>query len=114
MHSYPIGGESPRKAEHFMSRAKSGLLGAVVAVLALGACSGALTPSVPAGNGPPVAGSVFSVGYDRISDVYLEPTDLGDLTVDGLAGLGKLDARLDARRVGRTVDPTSDRPTGGG
>src|SRR3546814_14670975 len=111
MHSDPIGGESPRKAEHFMSRAKSGLLGAVVAVLALCACSGALTPSVPAGNGPPVPGTVFRVGYDRISDVYLEPTDLGDLPVAALAGLRKTDAPLAARSVGRTVELTFHRGT---
>src|SRR3546814_12598078 len=63
--------------------------------------------------GPPFAGSGFSVGYDGISDVYLEPTDLGDLTVDGLACLGKIDARLDARRVGRIVELTYDGRTVG-
>lgn len=81
-----------------MTRAKHGLFGTLATVMALVACSGALPPSLPVGNGPPVSASVFSAGYGRIAEAYLEPTEMSDLALNGLKGLSKLDPRLDARR----------------
>ena len=47
---------------------------------------------------------VFDVGYSRISDIYLRSVDLGDLTVDGLAGLSDIDPAFTARRSDGDVE----------
>ena len=49
------------------------------------------------------ASTVFDVGFDRIADVYLEPVDMGTLTVDGLSGLATIDERLSASRTDSDV-----------
>ncbi len=47
--------------------------------------------------------SVFTVGFDRIQEVYLVKEDFGKLALDGLNGLSKLDDGLSARRDGGRV-----------
>jgi len=37
---------------------------------------------------------IFTVGYNRISEIYLDPVDLRRLTLDGLGGLIKLDPAI--------------------
>ncbi|NNG04992.1 MAG: S41 family peptidase, partial [Inquilinus sp.] len=77
-------------------------IGAVLAAAAVSACaSGAqLPPPAPlTENEGPVASSVFAVAYNRISNVYLLETDLGDLAVNGLSGLSTIDPDLQAERV---------------
>lgn len=91
-----------------MSRVRRGLLGTIVGVLALSACGGALPPSAADRHGASAAETVFSVGYDRIAEVYLRSMDLGALTVDGLAGLAAIDPALGARRSGAMVELISD------
>jgi len=66
---------------------------------------------------------VFTVGYSRISDIYLDPVDLRRLTLDGLGGLTRLDpsltllatdqvlrVRVDDRLVGEFVLPSRNAP----
>lgn len=47
--------------------------------------------------------SVFTVGFDRIQEVYLVKEDFGKLALDGLGGLSKLDDALSVRRDGGQV-----------
>ncbi|KGM30370.1 hypothetical protein P409_33455 [Inquilinus limosus MP06] len=47
--------------------------------------------------------SVFTVGFDRIQEVYLVKEDFGKLALDGLNGLSKLDDTLSVRRDGSRV-----------
>lgn len=46
---------------------------------------------------------VFGVGYDRIADIYLDPTPLDRFAISGLDGLSEIDALLDARSEGGSV-----------
>lgn len=56
------------------------------------------------------AGStLFSVGYSRISTVYLEQVDLSELTVTGLSGLATIDQRIRADRVDDQVRVLANR-----
>ncbi|HYD30939.1 MAG TPA: S41 family peptidase [Azospirillaceae bacterium] len=41
---------------------------------------------------------IFTIGYDRITEIYLQPVDLARLATDGLAGLRSLDSRLGVER----------------
>ncbi len=47
--------------------------------------------------------SVFTVGFDRIQEVYLVQENFGKLALDGLNGLSKLDDEISARRDGGRV-----------
>jgi len=56
----------------------------------------------------PEARQMFSRGYVAVASRYIEPVDMADFVVAGLKGLGGLDARLDARMVGPTVEVLYD------
>ena len=62
----------------------------------------AATPDLAADRGP--TDPVFTVGYDRMADIYLEAVDLGDLTLDGLDGLSGIDPDIHAFRAGNHLD----------
>ncbi len=78
--------------------ARTRRVGIAVGILLLGACAtSAPNPALVEADGPVLA-SVFSEGYDSISDYYLQRIALGDLTVDGLSGLSAIDDRLSVAR----------------
>ncbi len=78
-------------------RVLAGLL-AAVALTAAG-CGHAPPPSVLAGGETRVASdAVITVGFDRISEVYVEPVDLGALTLDGLEALSAIEPRFAVER----------------
>lgn len=45
-----------------------------------------------------VGEQVFTVGYGRIAEIYLQPVDIGRLAVDGLAALSRLDPAIGFER----------------
>ncbi len=84
---------------------KKRLLGAALALVVLSGCGGGpALHGAETGSPGTLQGSVFSVGFDRIADVYLHPVDMGTLTVDGLTGLSRIDDRVRAQRVGDRVE----------
>jgi carboxyl-terminal processing protease len=86
------------------------LAAVVAALLVLSGCL-ASTPDSPAPQAEAQAReaghfadpSVFTVGFDRIQEVYLVKEDFGKLALDGLNGLSKLDDTLSVRRDGGQV-----------
>lgn len=48
----------------------------------------------------PIGEQVFAVGYDRIAEIYLQPVDMGRLTLDGLSALTRLDPEIKVNRQG--------------
>ena len=87
--------------------AKRGLIGLLLLVLVAG-CSG--TPDSLGDRRPdesdsdPLTRAVLSAGYTKIDEVYFQPLDLGDMTVDGLSGLSAIDDRLAAEIDGDRVE----------
>ena len=78
------------------------VVAATAALLVVGGCAGdpvAVAAAAPA----PVAEQVFSVGFNRISEIYLQPVDMAKLGTDGLAGLRTLDPLLKVESSDRTV-----------
>ncbi len=57
----------------------------------IGGCAADHAPAGYAGRDRLIGEHVFSVGYSRISEIYLQPVDLRMLTLDGLNGLMRLD-----------------------
>ncbi|HSK40621.1 MAG TPA: S41 family peptidase, partial [Arenibaculum sp.] len=49
-------------------------------------------------DGADVGDQVFTVGYDRIAEIYLSPVDLGQLTLDGLGALTVFDPSISVER----------------
>ncbi|MEE8271707.1 MAG: S41 family peptidase [Alphaproteobacteria bacterium] len=86
-----------------MTRVKLGLVGSAISTLALAACAVATPSLIVVNDNDRLVGSVFRVGYHRISEVYLQQVDLGDITVDGLSGLSTIDADVAATRHGDTI-----------
>lgn len=82
------------------------LLGIIAGCAADGASApvdvAAAAPQAAAERGP--TDPVFTVGYDRMADIYLEAVDLGELTADGLDGLSGIDPDLHALRAGDHLD----------
>lgn len=73
------------------------------------ATSGCSAESYPAGPSfvdltgdpaTPIGEQVFAVGYDRIAEIYLQPVDMGRLTLDGLSALTRLDPDIRVDRQG--------------
>jgi len=71
---------------------------AASAVLLAG-CAHETAELMPAGSGL-FGEAVFERAYERISDVYLRPVDLGELAEHGLEGLRTLEPAIDVRRDG--------------
>jgi carboxyl-terminal processing protease len=74
-----------------------GKLSRVLAVLAVSACA-AVQNNQQAEPGAsfaePAAAEVIAVGFDNITDKYIEPVELRRMGVEGLRGLGAIDAGL--------------------
>ncbi len=77
-------------------------------ILLLGACASSVPNTVTVEPEGPLLTSVFSEGYDSISDFYLQRIDLADLTVDGLSGLSTIDERLGVSREDDVIQMTAD------
>ena len=77
------------------------VLGAALASYGCSSTEGTATTALPGDD--VVSRSVLGVGFERIADVYVDPVDIGELTVDGLAGLGSIDDRITADRMGGAV-----------
>ena len=52
---------------------------------------------------------VFNAGYQNIFDKYIDPVDIGALTVRGLGGLKEIDPAIDIERAGGRVQLLHDR-----
>lgn len=70
------------------------LLSVLVMGLMLTAGCGAEPRSFANEISTPVAEHVFTVGYTRIADVYLDPVDMRTLTLDGIRGLSQIDPAI--------------------
>jgi carboxyl-terminal processing protease len=71
-------------------------------VLLLGGCA-ANSVTVAAATPTPLSEQVFSVGYSRIAEIFLEPVDMARIGIDGLAGLHTLDPQLKVERSPQSV-----------
>ena len=78
---------------------------AATTVLLLGGCA-ANSITVAAATPVPLSEQVFSVGYSRIAEIFLEPVDMSRLGTDGLTGLHSLDPQLKVERVAQSVQIT--------
>lgn len=66
-------------------------------MLALSACAALQGPekaAEPSSFAQPAAAEVISVGFDNITDKYIEPVELRRIGVEGLRGLGAIDAGI--------------------
>jgi carboxyl-terminal processing protease len=80
--------------------------GALLGLLLVTGCT--MEPTSLAAQSPAVGEHVFAVGYSRIAEIYLEPVDMGKLTLDGLSGLANLDSSLHVDRDGGLVRLTAN------
>jgi carboxyl-terminal processing protease len=74
-----------------------GRLTGLCAALALSACAALQGPqqgTAPSTFAEPAAAEVIAVGFDNITDKYIEPVQLKRIGVEGLRGLGAIDAGL--------------------
>lgn len=85
------------------------LAAAALVLIVLAGCSGGPAPSraMATGSDDALSEAVFDVGYERIAEVYVDPVDMGRLTVDGLSGLTTIDQTLSAQRSGGMVQLVS-------
>lgn len=82
--------------------------GIAVGFLLLGACATSTPDTVMVEPDGPLVISVFSEGYESITDYYLQRIDLADLTVDGLSGLSTIDERLGVSRDDDVIQMLAD------
>lgn len=73
-------------------------MAATTALLVVGGCAGDPV-TVAAATPTPVSEQVFSVGFNRIAEIYLQPVDMARLGTDGLSGLRSLDPLLKVERL---------------
>ncbi len=75
-------------------------LSVVVLALLLSACAlpGAHDDTNATPFAEPAAAEVISVGFDNIADKYIEPVTLARVGLEGLRGLGVIDAGLTLRQ----------------
>ncbi|MEX0694673.1 MAG: S41 family peptidase [Rhodospirillales bacterium] len=68
----------------------------LLAVLVLGACAipGTQDQQAQDSFAQPAAAEVIAVGFDNITDKYIEPVQLRRISIEGLRGLGTIDAGL--------------------
>ncbi len=76
---------------------------ALVVLLAAGCSGSAGGPSAAAAVVAPLEAEVFSIGYSRIADIYLDPVAIDEIGLRALGGLRALDAGLSVDRVGREL-----------
>lgn len=87
----------------YVAVGRSLLAGALIAATA--ACAQTIPSSIDPGDTASapetdiggLEGAVFGVGYNRISDIYLEPVALSRFAVSGLDGMAEIDGSIDAR-----------------
>ena len=82
--------------------------GIALGILLLGACATSAPNTALVDAEAPVQTSVFSEGYDSISDFYLQRVPLSELTVDGLSGLSTIDDGLAVARQDEFVQISLD------
>lgn len=82
-------------------------LACVLGLFLIGGCA-AEGPRPAAAAAAPIGEQVFSVGFSRIAEIYLNPVDLGQIGTDGLSGLSKLDPAFKVEREGAVVRVTVD------
>lgn len=82
--------------------------GITLGILLLGACATSAPNTALVETEGPVRASVFSEGYDSISDFYLQRIPLSDLTVDGLSGLASIDEGFAVARTEDGVEMSID------
>jgi carboxyl-terminal processing protease len=75
------------------------ILSASVAIALLTACAADTRPPPVAAATPMFGERMFAFGYRKLAAEYLNPVDLGDLTVSGLRGLVRLDEGVDVTRT---------------
>lgn len=75
-------------------------------VLLLAACAGHREAARSSDSAalPPLATRLFSVAYDQISERYVQPVVLSNLTGAGLGNLAKLDTRLEVRQSSGRIE----------
>ncbi len=78
---------------------------AALTALLVGGCA-ADSVTVAAAMPAPVSEQVFSVGYSRISEIFLLPVDMTKLGVDGLAAMRTIDPQLKVELVSGSVQIT--------
>ncbi|HYH22955.1 MAG TPA: S41 family peptidase [Azospirillum sp.] len=67
-------------------------------------CSGGEPPKpAAAADSTYISEQVFTVGYGRIADAYLQPVDMRRLGVGGLKGLAAIDPAITVETTGKTV-----------
>lgn len=69
-------------------------------VLALTGCAPGLPQAAGETATDPGPERMFRAGFDRIGEVFIDPVDFGQLSVDGLRGLSALDEVIDATQDG--------------
>ncbi|BBK32534.1 peptidase S41 [Allostella humosa] len=69
--------------------------------LAISACSQSISPSTEVAEERP--DRVFLASLQEVTDLYIDPVDLGTLAVAGLNGLAKVDPTVNATREGELV-----------
>ncbi len=79
-----------------------------VGILLLGACATSAPNTTLVERDGPVLASVFSEGYDSISDFYLQRIPLSEMTVDGLSGLAAIDEGFAVARADDFVELSLD------
>jgi carboxyl-terminal processing protease len=57
---------------------------------------------------PPLATRLFSVAYDQISERYVQPVALSNITGAGLGNLAKLDTKFEVRTADRQIELRED------
>ncbi|HEY0836469.1 MAG TPA: S41 family peptidase [Azospirillum sp.] len=67
-------------------------------------CSGGEPPKPAIAAGPTyISEQVFTVGYGRIADAYLQPVNMQQLGLSGLKGLATIDPAITVETAGKTV-----------
>lgn len=72
-------------------------------VLSLTGCAPGLPLADSSAVADPGPERMFRSGFDRIGEVFIEPVDFGQLSVDGLRGLASLDEEFGAERQGNLL-----------
>ncbi len=81
--------------------------GAISVALLVVACAAQDTPT-PVDQGLSHANRLFKIGYQDISEIYIEDIRVSDLALAGLDGLSSIDPKLTAERVAERISLSFD------